>query len=135
MFTQVGMMRTSSAKAKGRRCSQAVADLLLEHAKHLTERDVLVTSSGETGVDVKLSAAAFEQYPLNIEAKNVEKLNIWQALEQAESHEGGGVPVVFFKRNRSKLYVALDASFFVNLLQEFYADGENKFVPVQRSGE
>ncbi len=113
-------MRTSSAKAKGRRACQQVVDMILCAFPFLTEKDVSVTPSGVTGEDVKLSQRAFDTVPYCIECKNVESLNIWKALEQAESHKAkaGGEPLLFFKRNRSKLYVALDAEFFIALLQK-----------------
>lgn len=58
---------------------------------------------------------------VHIEAKNVERLNIWSALAQskrdAEAEEGKGeIPAVFFKRNRSGgWYVAMPLSDFVRL--------------------
>lgn len=113
-------MKTSSAKAKGRRCAKEVRELLLQYAP-LGDKDIFVTSSGETGADLKLSEEALKRYPLAIECKNVEKLNIWAALEQADGHHTEDqIPVVFFKRNRSNLYAALDAEAFVALLSLAY---------------
>ncbi len=112
-------MRASSAKAKGRRAAREVADLILSHFPELTEKDVTVTPSGVTGVDVQLSQRAFDLLPLAIECKNQEALNIWQAMEQASSHvKGLEMPVLFFKRNRSELYVALSAKNFIKLYEE-----------------
>jgi len=67
-------------------------------------------------VDLKLSPRALEQYPFEIENKNVEKLNIWAALEQAETH-GELNPILFFRRNRSKLYMAMEAERFLCLIK------------------
>ena len=97
-------MKTSSAKAKGRRFAQEIKDLMLENAYILEPDDIVVTSSGDTGEDLKLSPAARKVYPVSIECKNQEKLNIWEALKQAESNAGGYTPVLFFRRNRSKNY-------------------------------
>lgn len=111
-------MRTSSAKAKGRRCSQEVKELLLASQAELSEDDILVTPSGVTGVDLHLSPKAKSVYPFAIECKNQERIQVWAALEQSESHVGGNeIPVLFFKRNRSKLYVALSADQFIRLLK------------------
>lgn len=112
-------MRTSSAKAKGRRACQEVADLILSHFPELTQKDVTVTPSGVTGVDVQLSQRAFDLLPLAIECKNTESLNIWKALEQAKSHvKGTEMPVLFFKRNRSELFVCLSAKNFFTLYEK-----------------
>ena len=111
-------MRISSAKAKGRRACKEVQELLYKHAPDLRPGDIEITSSGVIGEDLKLSPAAREKYPLVIECKNRQSLNIWKALKQAESHlkdQNQGVPVLFFKRNGSKLYVALDAEMFIKL--------------------
>jgi hypothetical protein len=108
-------MRTSSAKAKGRRAGQEVKDLIVD-IYQLSTQDIIVTPSGVTGPDVLLSEHAASKLPFAIECKNQEKLNIWTALEQAQSHTKclpGYEPVLFFKRNRSKLYVALDAEYFL----------------------
>jgi hypothetical protein len=110
-------MRTSSCKAKGRRACQEVKELILFSFPELTDLDVTVTPSGVTGVDVQLSQRAFDLVPLAIECKNTESINIWKALEQAKSHvKGLEMPVLFFKRNRSELQVALSAKNFFKIL-------------------
>jgi len=96
-------LKTSSAKSKGRRASAEIKELLLKHCQALTDGDIVVTPSGVTGPDLHLSPFASAHYPLKIEAKNVEKLNIWAAIRQCEAHDGEGEPVLFFKRNRTKL--------------------------------
>ena len=109
-------MKTSSAKAKGRRCAQEAKEKLLKYSQ-LEDGDVVVTSSGETGEDLKLSPLAKKVFPFTFECKNVEKLNIWSALDQAESHaKADEIPAVVFKRNRSKQFVALDFEAFLSLL-------------------
>lgn len=112
-------MKTSSAKAKGRRCAQEVRELLLKYAPELAAGDIYVTPSGVTGPDVGLSPHALGFYPFVIECKNQESIQIWKALEQAESHqdkEAPKTPLLFFRRNHSKLYVALEAEAFLRLV-------------------
>ena len=119
-------MKTSSAKAKGRRAAQEVKDLLLEYAQEeLKDGDIVVTSSGETGPDLKLSPSACDIYPIRIECKNQEALNIWSSLKQAESHienygdaENAIFPILAFKRNNSRLYGALPFRDLVFLLRK-----------------
>lgn len=108
-------MKTSSAKAKGRRCAQEVKELLLKSFSPLLPDDIKVTPSGVTGEDLWLSPLARVAFPYTIECKNVEALNIWKALEQAESHNPDFPGILFFRRNRSKLYVALSAEDFMKL--------------------
>ena len=114
-------MKTKSAKAKGRRLCAEIVELLYKYAPDLKSGDIRVTSSGATGEDVLLSPAALELYPLAIEAKCQEHLNVWAALEQAESHvkDDGTfqVPALFFRRNRGKTYVALLAEDFLRLVR------------------
>lgn len=56
---------------------------------------------------------------IHVEVKNVQRLNIWEALAQSkrdsEADGNGNIPAVFFKRNRSGWYVALPLSDFIRL--------------------
>lgn len=55
---------------------------------------------------------------VHIEAKRQELLNIWKALEQAESEAPPlDIPAVHFRRNRSDWYVALPLEDFIDLLK------------------
>lgn len=100
-------MKPSSAKAKGRRLQQEVADALVAACPGVLEPDdVRSTSMGAPGEDILLSPLARRIYPFSIECKNVEKLNIWQAIEQAKS-QGPYKPMVAFKRNNEEIYVAI----------------------------
>lgn len=110
-------MKTSSAKAKGRRCAQETKDLIIRFfGRVLDDEDITVTPSGVTGPDLQFSPLAKKHLGLAIECKNVEALNIWKALEQTEGEARSGLPSLFFRRNRTKLYVALDAEEFMKLL-------------------
>ena len=108
-------MKSASAKAKGRRCAQELKDLILRIMQGMQEDDILVTPSGVTGPDLILSPLAKKILPWAVECKNVEALNIWAALKQAEAEARSGLPLLFFRRNRTKLYVALDAEEFIKL--------------------
>ena len=109
-------MRTSSAKAKGRRLQNWVCDELKKRFG-FTEDDARVAIMGEAGADVKLSARARNAVPIKIECKNHEAFaNVYKAYEQAASHEGKEEPVVFIKRNRHKVLVILDANYFLELV-------------------
>lgn len=111
-------MRTSSCKAKGRRCSTEAKASLHKHAPHLEDADIWVTPSGVPGVDVNFSPLARKTYPYAIECKNVEALNIWQALKQCEERKAQGTPLLIFKRNRSGMYVCLRLEDFLRITNE-----------------
>ena len=110
-------MKAASAKQKGRRLQQEVVTQLHKYAPELRKGDIRSTSMGAGGVDVLLSPAAREIYNFDIECKNVEKLNIWKAMEQAVNNQDEGLPVVIFSRNKAKTYIALEFEEFLKILR------------------
>lgn len=111
-------MKPSSAKNKGRVLQQWVRDLILESWDDLEEDDVRSTSMGAGGEDVQLSPAARRHFPFSVECKNVEKLNVWNAYEQAAANSGKHEPLLVMKKNRKKPLVVLDAEAFMDLLRK-----------------
>ena len=107
-------MKTSSAKAKGRRFQQWVRDQLIEQLDVHPE-DVESRSMGAGGEDLIMARAAREKFPYSIECKNQESLNVWKSYEQAESNAGDYEPILFIKRNNQKPLVVVDADYFVCL--------------------
>ncbi len=114
MYMLVGGMKTSSAKAKGRRFQQWVRDQLIEQLDVHPE-DIESRSMGAGGEDLIMARAAREKFPYSIECKNQESLNIWKAYEQATENSGNYEPVVFIKRNNQKPLVVIDAEYFITL--------------------
>tara|TARA_R100000664_G_C2756408_1_gene144282 strand:- start:3152 stop:3514 length:363 start_codon:yes stop_codon:yes gene_type:complete len=110
-------MKASSSKAKGRRLQNFVRDKLLSCFPFLEQDDIKAAIMGESGEDIKLSPAARKVIPYSFECKNQERLNLWSSLEQAESNADDRIPVLIFKRNRSKTYVAIEVDSFLNLIQ------------------
>ena len=110
----VMIMKTQSAKAKGRRFQQWVRDILIEKL-NVHPEDVESRSMGAGGEDLIMARAAREKFPYSIECKNQESLNVWKSYEQAESNSGKYEPVVFIKRNNQKPLVVVDAEYFVKL--------------------
>jgi hypothetical protein len=120
-------VRTSSCKAKGRRaCAELKANLLLV-SPDLSPDDIIVTSSGDTGEDLKLSPLARKLIPFTFEVKNQESLNIWASLKQASDHskKSGHAPALAFRRNNSAMFVALTIEDFTNLLRNLYEKTKN----------
>ena len=111
-------MKTSSAKAKGRRFQQWVRDKLLLAFPQFTDADISSTSMGASGMDVLLSSAARQLIPWAIEAKNQEKINIWSAWKQTESNIAPGLePVLFFTRNKSPELAVVRAEYLIGLIK------------------
>lgn len=106
-------MKISSAKAKSRRLQNDISTRL-NKALGLDSRPAIM---GESGMDIKLSKEDRQVFPFAIEAKNREKLNIWEALSQAQANSEGLKPLVVFKRNRPKVYVTMEFEDFLELLQ------------------
>ena len=114
-------MRASSAKAKGRRLAQRLAGRLVEVlTPHLSADDVRAVPSGVPGEDLWLSPRGRELIPYTFECKNVEKINVWDAIRQAENHSRttGHEPAVVFSKNREGDFVILRLEHFLEILRE-----------------
>lgn len=113
-------MKSSSAKAKGRRLQDSVCKQLLEHYDgRLEEGDIRPAIMGESGEDIKQSPLARKVLPFSIECKNQEKLSIWSALKQAETNcPDGQFPALAFKRNHSDIYFTMKFNDLLKLIKE-----------------
>ena len=107
-------MKTSSAKAKGRKLQQWMRTLLIEKLEVHPE-DIESRSMGAGGEDLIMARAARETFPYSIECKNQEKVNLWESYKQADENSGKYEPVVFIKRNNHKPLVVVDADYFISL--------------------
>ena len=110
-------MKTQSAKAKGRKLQQWMRNLLIEKLEVHPE-DIESRSMGAGGEDLIMARAAREKFPMSIQCKNQEKVNVWEAYKQAEDNSGNYEPVVVIKRNKVKPLVVVDAEYFVSLFDK-----------------
>jgi hypothetical protein len=110
-------MKTQSAKAKGRRLQQWVVKQLIE-TFDIHPEDIKSCSMGAGGEDVVMARAAREKFPYSVECKNVEKLNVWDAYDQAKANAKDYEPIVVMKKNGKKPLVIVDAEYFINLNKE-----------------
>ena len=110
-------MKTQSAKAKGRKLQQWVRTQLIEQLD-VHPDDIESRSMGAGGEDLIMARAAREKFPFSIECKNVEKLNVWEAYEQAKSNSKDHEPIVVMKKNQKKPLVVVDADFFISLFKK-----------------
>ena len=116
-------MKPSSAKQKGRKFQQWVRDILIEKLG-IHEEDIESRSMGAGGEDLIMARAAREKFPLSIECKNQESLNVWKSYQQAEANCGEYEPVLFMKRNNQTPLVVVDAEYFVNLFKKGSKDND-----------
>ena len=107
-------MKTSSAKAKGRKLQQWFANLLVE-TLNLDEEDIESRPMGSQGEDIILGKQSRQIFSYSVECKNQEAVNVWKAYEQATENCKGYEPLVVIKRNRHKPLVVVDAEHFVEL--------------------
>ena len=80
--------------------------------------DIESRSMGAGGEDLIMARAARAKFPMSIECKNQEKVNVWESYKQAEDNSGKYEPVVIIKRNKSKPLVVVDAEYFVSLFDK-----------------
>jgi len=111
-------MKTSSAKQKGRKLQQWMRDLLIQKLDVHPE-DIESRSMGSQGEDLIMARAAREKFPLSIECKNQESVNVWKSYQQAAENSGEYEPIVVIKRNQSKPLVVIDAEYFVAMFKKY----------------
>ena len=110
-------MKTQSAKAKGRNLQKWVVNKLIETFE-IHPEDIKSCSMGAGGEDVQMARSAREKFPYSVECKNVEKLNVWDAYDQAKANAGDYEPIVVMKKNGKKPLVIIDAESFIALNKE-----------------
>ena len=114
-------MKPQSAKSKGRKFQQWVRDLLIEKLD-IHPEDIESRSMGAAGEDIMMARSARNIFPLSIECKNQQSVNIWKSYEQAEENSGDYEPIVFLKRNNINPLVLVDAEYFVELHKKIVLD-------------
>ena len=122
----VKMARSAkSSKAKGRRLQNFVRDKLREiYTPELHEDDIKSQTMGMTGEDIVFSPAAREMCSFSFECKNVERLQMWQAIEQCETNKSDiSAPAIVFKKNGKDPYIAIPFAVFCDMLQHEYDTG------------
>ena len=113
------MSKARSAKAKGRRLQNLVRDKLREAFPSLHKDDIQSQTMGMGGEDIVRTPAAKALIPWSFECKNVERLQIWKAIEQCEENNpDGSIAAVVFKKNRKDPFVAIPLDVFIDLIRE-----------------
>lgn len=103
-------MSKINSKQKGARFEREVAAWLREHGYEARRAQQYCGAAGDSDV--------LSSLPLHIECKHVEKLNVYQAMQQAidDSAPTGQLPVVIHKRNRSEKLVTMRADDWIALV-------------------
>ena len=70
---------------------------------------------GASGEDLIMAQMARQKFPFSIECKNQERLNVWDAYNQAETNSGKYEPILFIKNNNKKPLAVLDAEYLIKL--------------------
>jgi len=95
-----------------------VRDELRQAFPELEEDDIKSQTMGMTGEDIVLSPQARKAIPYSFECKNVERLQFWSAVEQAEANcKEGCSPVVVVKKNRKDPYIAIEFGVFLEMIK------------------
>lgn len=109
-------IKTSSAKAKGRKLQQFVRDQILDRFPSLTTDDVRSTAMGQGGEDIQLSSAARDQFPYSVECKSQKQIAVYRFYDQAQRNcPDGTEPLVIIKADRRKPLAVVDADHFLTL--------------------
>lgn len=110
-------MKTSSAKAKGRKLQQRVRDAILETFTDLTTDDVRSTSMGSSGVDILLSSLAKNRFPFSVECKSLARHAIYSLFEQSVSNTSPNTyPLLVLKVNNKNPLAVIDFEHFMKLV-------------------
>jgi hypothetical protein len=102
-------LKTSSAKAKGRRLQQEVRDGLRTKVYLLEDGDVESRGMGQSGVDIILSPAARRILDLAIECKNCETLNVHKIFTEHYNKykDSKALKILVHSKNRSETLATL----------------------------
>lgn len=120
-------MKPSSAKQKGRKHQQHCRDRIVYYfpelvaGDHKQGGDVLSTSMGAGGEDIRMSPAARACLPISIECKSLAAAAIYNPYHQAEENAGDFEPVVFIRANREpKTLAVIDMEALLQLYKEVH---------------
>jgi len=119
------IMKAKSAKAKGRRLQQWVANKIADLLDIPTGKDLDIESRpmGQSGVDVILRGKALKLFPFSVECKNTEKFSIPKWIKQAQKNKLSNTDwILFCKRNHMDPIVVLNAEVFFNIMRRVIND-------------
>lgn len=105
-------MKTSSAKAKGRRLQTWVANQVSRVTGYKSGKDkhIAPREMGQSGTDIRLVGEVREDFPFSVECKNAEKWDMHEWIKQAKDNQEPNMDwMLVVSRNRDHKYVIMDA--------------------------
>jgi hypothetical protein len=85
----------------------------------LHDDDIKSQTMGMGGQDIVLSPSAKLKIPYAFECKNVERLQFWRAVSQAEENiEENQTPVVVVKKNNKSPWACMPLDKYIDLISE-----------------
>lgn len=115
MATRTKKQIGKASKARGKRAELVLAHKLQEAGFPEARRTAQYCGKAGTSDVVGLPG-------VHVEVKNVERLNIWSALDQAKRDSladgNGDIPALFFKKNRTGWFVALSLDDFLSFMKK-----------------
>ena len=119
-------IKTSSAKAKGRKLQQWTAKQILSKFKELELDDCKSNPMGAHGEDVLLSPAARRLLGITLECKARKSIAVYSYVDQATANAPKGMePVVIVKADRKQPLAVVDAAYFFHLLKQGARNGSD----------
>jgi len=112
-------MAKINSKQKGARFERLLASKFREHGFDARRTAQYCGNTGDASDVVGLPG-------IHIEAKHVEKLNIYDAVNQAkrDSANSDDIPIVFHKKNNHEILVTMQFESFMKLYKEWYENNE-----------
>lgn len=113
-------IKTSSAKAKGRRLQQWVAQRISELIGMEYGKDCPVESRpmGQCGVDIRMEAEALRRFPFSVECKAQESWAIPSWIKQARENTLPNTNwLLVAKKSRETPIIIIDAEVFFSILE------------------
>ncbi|MDF2563734.1 MAG: hypothetical protein K0Q53_129 [Massilibacillus sp.] len=108
-------MSKINSKNKGKRGELLLVKALKEHGFDCRRTQQFCGKGGESADVIGLPK-------IHIECKFVEKLNIYDAVNQAKSDcSTGNLPAVFHKRSNCEWLVTMPLEFWIELYREYYS--------------
>jgi len=110
-------IKTSSAKAKGRKLQQWTVNKILARCPQLEPDDCKSNPMGAHGEDCLMSPAARSLLGITVECKARKSLAVYSYYSQASANAPKGMePVVIIKADRKEPLAVVDAAYFIKLL-------------------
>ena len=114
-------MKTSSAKAKGRKLQQWVAGKIskITNRPYGKDKEIRSREMGQSGVDVPLFGKAQEMFPFSVECKNQQTWSIPAWIKDAKYNQEDGTDwLLVVKKNRHEEIVVMDARAFFDFYEQ-----------------